>query len=150
KALEAVDEQVIVEPRPALVILVGNPPGPETETARRRPLPRLAAVVLPHEPRPLVDEDRVEGLARLQFPAGGGAAARVSLDLVFRHGVVHPSLASRLRTVLYYHAAGRLRQESRGDRCSLFPGSAPICTGKAERAERREFSDGEEHDNATR
>src|SRR5438067_35575 len=86
QAVEALDEQIVVD-RPAPHLAVdGDAADPMAERPLRRTVPRLLRVILADEADAVVEEHAVVSFAGPQFAAGRAAPAGRGLDLIVRHG----------------------------------------------------------------
>src|SRR5262249_51934623 len=83
--VEAIEQQVVVKPRPAGVVQGRNRSGPKTEGAFRVSLPAVPAEILANKLAALVEEDAIKLLARLKPSTGHLTATGVGLNLIFGH-----------------------------------------------------------------
>ena len=83
--VEAFDQQVVVDRRPADFAVGGDAADPMAECPLRRTAPRLVGIILADETDAVVEEDAVIPLTGPQVAAAGGAPAGRGLDLVVRH-----------------------------------------------------------------
>src|SRR5262249_32802362 len=82
ESLEALKEQIVVDPRPVGLVRRGHHGDPEAERPLGNSLPGLAAVIAANEVGAFLEESGIHLFPRPELAAGHGAAPGVRLDLI--------------------------------------------------------------------